>query len=105
MALAGKGLSSAERWHSSLLILFKFYPKILKLYGPKSLAFIYSCASRRHGKGSGNKALKLPPAKEEYTIWAKTNNNSSKIIAAEMKVSVRTVNRIHASSVSSSFIA
>ena len=36
----------------------------------------------------------LTPAKVKYLIRAKTNNISSKIIAAEMKVSVRTVNRI-----------
>jgi hypothetical protein len=46
------------------------------------------------GKGRRNKVLKLTPAKIKYIIRAKTNNISSKIIAAEMKVSVRTVNRI-----------
>lgn len=45
-------------------------------------------------KGRKNKVLKLTPAKIKYIIRAKTNNVSSKIIAAEMKVSVRTVNRI-----------
>jgi len=46
------------------------------------------------GKGRKNKVLKQTPAKIKYIIRAKTNNISSKIIAAEMKVSVRTVNRI-----------
>ena len=44
-------------------------------------------------KGRRNKVLKLTPAKVKYIIRAKTNNISSKIIAAEMKVSIRTVNR------------
>ncbi|MBN1235550.1 MAG: hypothetical protein JW999_05800 [Methanotrichaceae archaeon] len=46
------------------------------------------------GKGRRNKVLKLTPAKVKYIIRAKTNNISSKIIAAEMKVSTRTVNRV-----------
>jgi hypothetical protein len=45
-------------------------------------------------KGRRNKVLKLTPAKIKYIIRAKTNNISSRIIAAEMKISVRTVNRI-----------
>ena len=39
-------------------------------------------------KGRRNKVLKLTPAKVKYIIRAKTNNISSKIIAAEMKVSI-----------------
>jgi hypothetical protein len=46
------------------------------------------------GKGRANKVLKLTAAKVKYIIRAKTDNNSSKIIAAEMKVSIRTVNRV-----------
>ena len=46
------------------------------------------------GKGRKNKVLKLIAAKVNYIIREKTNNISSKIIAAEMKVSIRTVNRI-----------
>jgi hypothetical protein len=46
------------------------------------------------GKGRRNKVLKLTPAKVKYIIWAKINNIISKIIATEMKVGVRTVNRI-----------
>ena len=46
------------------------------------------------GKGRRNKVIKLTPAKVKYIIRAKINNISSKIIAAEMKVSVRTVNRV-----------
>jgi transposase InsO family protein len=45
-------------------------------------------------KGRRNKVLKLTPAKVKYIIRAKTNNISSKIIAEEMKVSIRTVNRV-----------
>ena len=45
-------------------------------------------------KGRRNKVLKLTPAKVKYIIRAKNNNISSKIIAAEMKVSIRTVNRV-----------
>jgi transposase len=45
-------------------------------------------------KGRRNKVLKLTPAKVKYIIRAKTNNISSRIIAAEMKVSIRTVNRV-----------
>jgi putative transposase len=44
--------------------------------------------------GRRNKVLKLTPAKVKYIIRAKTNNVSSKIIASEMKVSIRTVNRV-----------
>ena len=43
-------------------------------------------------KGRRNKVLKLTPAKVKYIIRAKTNNISSKIIAEEMKVSIRTAN-------------
>jgi len=46
------------------------------------------------GKGRKNKVLKLTAAKVKYIIRAKTDNISSKIIAAEMKVSIRTVNRV-----------
>jgi len=46
------------------------------------------------GKGRANKVLKLTSAKVKYIIRAKTNNNSSKIIASDMKVSIRTVNRV-----------
>jgi transposase len=46
------------------------------------------------GKGRRNKVLKLTPAKVKYIIRAKTNNISSRIIAAEMKVSIRTVSRV-----------
>ena len=46
------------------------------------------------GKGRVNKVLKLTPAKVNYIIREKTNNNSSKIIAADMKISIRTVNRV-----------
>jgi len=45
-------------------------------------------------KGRANKVLKLTPAKVKYIIRAKTNNISSKTIAKEMKVSVRTVSRV-----------
>src|SRR5512137_2627065 len=45
-------------------------------------------------KGRRNKVLKLTPAKVKYIIRAKTNNISSKIIAEDMKVSIRTVNRV-----------
>ena len=46
------------------------------------------------GKGRRNKVLKLTPAKVKYIIRAKTNNISSRIIAAEMKLSIRTINRV-----------
>jgi putative transposase len=46
------------------------------------------------GKGRRNKILKLTPAKVKYIIRAKINNISSRIIATEMKVSIRTVNRV-----------
>ena len=46
------------------------------------------------GKGRRNKVLKLTPAKIKYIIGAKTNNISSRIISIEMKVSIRTVNRV-----------
>ncbi len=46
------------------------------------------------GKGRRNKVLKLTPAKVKYIIRAKTNNISSRIISIEMKVSIRTVNRV-----------
>jgi hypothetical protein len=46
------------------------------------------------GKGRKNKVLKLTAAKVKYVIRAKTDNISLKIIAAEMKVSIRTVNRV-----------
>ena len=46
------------------------------------------------GKGRGNKVIKLTPAKIKYIIRAKTNNISSRIISIEMKVSIRTVNRV-----------
>lgn len=46
------------------------------------------------GKGGKNKVLKLTSAKVKYIIRAKTNNISSRIIAAEMKVSIRTVNEL-----------
>ncbi len=45
-------------------------------------------------KGRRNKVLKLTPAKVKYIIRAKTNNISSRIIALEMKISIRTVNRV-----------
>ncbi len=45
-------------------------------------------------KGRANKALELTPAKVKYIIREKTNNISFKIIAAEMKVSIRTVSRV-----------
>ncbi len=45
-------------------------------------------------KGRRNKVLKLTPAKVKYITRVKTNNISSKIIAVEMKVSIRTVNRV-----------
>jgi putative transposase len=45
-------------------------------------------------KGRRNKVLKLTPAKVKYIIRAKTNNISSRIISIEMKVSIRTVNRV-----------
>jgi hypothetical protein len=46
------------------------------------------------GKGRRNKVLRLTPAKVNYIIRAKNNNLSSRIIAIEMKVSIRTVNRV-----------
>jgi putative transposase len=46
------------------------------------------------GKGRRNKVLRLTAAKVKYIIRAKTNNISSRIVAAEMKVSIRTVNRV-----------
>jgi len=46
------------------------------------------------GKGSGNRVLRRTAAKVKYIIRAKTNNISSKIIVLEMKVSIRTVNRV-----------
>jgi transposase len=46
------------------------------------------------GKGRANKVLKLTPAKIKYIIREKTNNLSSKTIAADTKVSIRTVNRV-----------
>jgi len=45
-------------------------------------------------KGRKNKVLKLTPAKVKYIIRAKTNNISSRIIALEMKISIRTVNHV-----------
>ena len=46
------------------------------------------------GKGRKNKVLKLTPAKVKYIIRAKINNISSRIISIEMKLSIRTVNRV-----------
>jgi len=46
------------------------------------------------GKGRKNRVLKLTASKVKYIIRAKTNNISSRIIAAEMKASIRTVNRV-----------
>jgi transposase InsO family protein len=46
------------------------------------------------GRGRRNKVLRLTPAKVKYIIRAKTNNVSSRIISTEMKVSVRTANRV-----------
>jgi len=46
------------------------------------------------GKGRRNKVLRLTPAKVNYIVRAKNNNISSRIIAIEMKVSIRTVNRV-----------
>jgi transposase InsO family protein len=46
------------------------------------------------GKGRRNRVLKLTPAKINYITRAKANNVSSRIIAIEMKVSARTVNRV-----------
>jgi len=46
------------------------------------------------GKGRKNRVLKLTAARVKYIIRAKTNNISSRIIAAEMKASIRTVNRV-----------
>ena len=46
------------------------------------------------GKGRRNKVLRLTPAKVNYIIRAKNNNISSRIIAIEMKISIRTVNRV-----------
>ena len=46
------------------------------------------------GKGRKNKVLKLTPAKVKYIIQAKIKNKSSRIIAKDMKVSIRTVNRV-----------
>jgi putative transposase len=46
------------------------------------------------GKGRRNQVLKLTPAKVKYIIRSKTKNISSRIIALEMKVSIRTVNRV-----------
>jgi len=46
------------------------------------------------GKGRKNKVLKLTAAKVKYIIRAKNNNIGSKIIAAETKVSIQTVNRV-----------
>jgi putative transposase len=45
-------------------------------------------------KGRRNKVLKLTPAKINYIIRSKINNISSKIISIEMKLSIRTVNRV-----------
>jgi putative transposase len=46
------------------------------------------------GKGRKNRVLKLTPAKVKYIIRAKIKNISSRIIAQDMKVSIRTVNRV-----------
>ncbi|VVB63389.1 Uncharacterised protein [uncultured archaeon] len=46
------------------------------------------------GKGRRNKVLKLTPAKVKQIIRDKARNLSSRIIAAEMKVSIRTANRV-----------
>ena len=46
------------------------------------------------GKCRRNRVLKLTSAKVKYIIRAKINNISSIIIAAEMKVSIRTINRV-----------
>jgi hypothetical protein len=45
-------------------------------------------------EGRANKVLKLTPAKVKYIILAKTNNISSRIIANEVKVSIRTVSHV-----------
>jgi transposase len=46
------------------------------------------------GKGRRNKVSRPTPARVKYIIRAKNNNISSRIIAIEMKVSIRTVNRV-----------
>jgi hypothetical protein len=59
------------------------------------MAFIYSPPLRYGvGRGRRNKVLRLTPAKVKYITRAKINNVSSRIISMEMKVSVRTVNRV-----------
>ena len=45
-------------------------------------------------KGRRNKVLKLTPAKVKYIIRAKSDYISSRIMSIEMKVSIRTVNRV-----------
>jgi len=65
-----------------------------KMKSPKSSAFIYSITCRGYEQRRANKVLKLTPAKVKYIIREKTNNISSKIIAAETKVSIQTVNRV-----------
>ena len=45
-------------------------------------------------KGRKNKVLKLTPAKINYIIRSKTNNISSRTISIDMKLSIRTVNRV-----------
>ena len=46
-------------------------------------------------KGRRNKVLKLTPAKVKYIIRAKINNKlATESLPAEMKVSIRTVNRV-----------
>jgi hypothetical protein len=70
-------------------LLIGFACRVLKAW------HLYTQAlSKGMGKGRANKVLKLTAAKVKYIIRAKTDNTSSKIIAAEMKVSIRTVNRV-----------
>lgn len=57
------------------------------------MAFIYPWTPIRYGKRQ-KQSLRLTPAKIKYIIRAKTNNISSRIIAIEMKLSIRTVNRV-----------
>ena len=57
-------------------------PKILTLY------------THQRGMGKKNKVVKLTPKKIRYIIRAKTNNISTKRIAAEMKLSESTVKRV-----------
>jgi len=87
-------LVEKERFHLFGVSISKLIWRPWKCRVLKAWHLYTQALFRGMGKGRKNKVLKLTAAKVKYIIRAKTDNISSKIIAAEMKVSIRTVNRV-----------